>query len=244
MQEQIIFLPLSDNQRALWIDAQLHANFPGHALPLYFHFEPEPDPAQLFAAIARVIRRFPRLGMAVQEQGGEPIFARSEHAIVSELTMAGWPNPAQLQALCCAPFDLEHGPLLRWQRPAVRRASQASGVLPSFIWRSTKHCADLGMLEWHLLYRSIMAVAFDFLARVGTRNLQQWVRFRSSLSHSRFDASGAVAYRALGDQREQSPAITRGTKPSRDPLCTQLHGVLEAQGSRVDASIGCSLYHQ
>jgi len=116
MQEQITSLPLSDNERALWIDAQLHANFPGHALPLYFHFEPEPDPAQLFAAIARVIRRFPRLGMAVQEQGGALIFARSEHAIVSELTLADWPNPAQLQALCYAPFDLEHGPLLRWQR--------------------------------------------------------------------------------------------------------------------------------
>ena len=108
-------LALSPNETALWIEAQLRPDFPGHVLPLYLHFEPEPAPAQLKAAIARVIQRFPRLAMAVQMQGDAPTFTQSTREIVSELSLSTWPDAAQLQSLGFAPFDLEHGPLLRWQ---------------------------------------------------------------------------------------------------------------------------------
>ena len=84
----------------------------------------------------------------------------------------------------------------------------------------------------------------DFLARLGTRNLQPGIGRGSSLSHSRLDAPRPIADPALGDQRKQAPAILRGRQTPRDPLRPQLHGVLEAQVTRVDAGIARGLRHQ
>ena len=89
-----------------------------------------------------------------------------------------------------------------------------------------------------------MPVDFDFLARLVTRNLQPGIGLGSSLSHSRLDAPRPIADPALGDQRKQAPAILRGRQTPRDPLRPQLHGVLEAQVTRVDAGIARGLRHQ
>ena len=98
--------------------------------------------------------------------------------------------------------------------------------------------------EWHLLCLPRTTMALYFAPSLRTRNLQPWVGFGSSLSHSRLNASGPVAHPALGDQGEQSPAALRGRHPSRDPLGPQLHGVLEAQTARVHAGIAGGLRHE
>ena len=84
----------------------------------------------------------------------------------------------------------------------------------------------------------------DFPAGVGTRNLQPWVGFGSSLSHSWLDAAGPIANPALGDKREQPTAVLRSRQTSRDPLRPQLNSVLEAQIARVYASITGGLRHE
>ena len=87
-------------------------------------------------------------------------------------------------------------------------------------------------------------MALYLSSSLGTRNLQPWVGFGSSLSHSRLDASGSAAHAALGDQREQPPAILRGREASRDPLRPQLHSVLEAQLTRAHAGVAGGLRHE
>ena len=84
-----------------------------------------------------------------------------------------------------------------------------------------------------------MAMALYLSAILGARNLQPGVGFGSSLSHSRFDASAAMADPALDDQREQPPEILRSRQTSFDPLRAQLNRVLEAQAARVHAGIAC-----
>ena len=80
-----------------------------------------------------------------------------------------------------------------------------------------------------------MTMEFNFPTSLCAQNLQPWVGFGSSLSHSRLDAPGPVAHLALGDQCEQPPAILGAGQTSRDPLGPQLHRVLEAQTTRVTA---------
>ena len=80
-------------------------------------------------------------------------------------------------------------------------------------------------------------MALYFAPSLRTPNLQPWVGFGPSLSHSRLNTSGAFAHSALGDQGEQVPVVFCGRYPSRDPLGPQLHGVLEAQFTRVHAGI-------
>ena len=63
--------------------------------------------------------------------------------------------------------------------------------------------------EWHLLCPARMPVPLYMTTRFGARYLQPWIRFRSSFSHSRLNASGPMADLALSDQREQSLVVLR-----------------------------------
>jgi len=89
-----------------------------------------------------------------------------------------------------------------------------------------------------------MAMDFDFSAGLGAWNLQPWVGFGSSFSHSWLDSPRAMTHPALCDQREQACAILLGRQASRDPLRPQLHSVFEAQVTRVYPSIAGGLRHK
>lgn len=52
-----------------------------------------------------------------------------------------------------------------------------------------------------------MPVPLYMTTRFGARHLQPWIRFRSSFSHSRLNASGPMADLALSDQRVLAPGL-------------------------------------
>jgi hypothetical protein len=116
-------IPLSDNERALWLDCLKRPNFPGHLLPLYFHFEPEPSCTELQRAIAQVAAQFPRLGMCVSDASIEPNFTERE---IPKVQLSSWPNlpdSNELMQLAFASLPLD-GPLMQWQRLQIGSGTQ------------------------------------------------------------------------------------------------------------------------
>ncbi len=109
--------PLSPGQRALWFQHQLAPDSvynPAHAVRVHGPL----DVARLRAALQRIVEAQPALRTTFAAQHGEPVqivHARAEAALSAE-EATGWSDAelrARMEAARAAPYDLEHGPLLR-----------------------------------------------------------------------------------------------------------------------------------
>jgi amino acid adenylation domain-containing protein len=109
--------PLSPGQRALWFQHQLAPDSvynPAHAVRVHGPL----DVARLRAALQRIVEAQPALRTTFAARHGEPVqivHARAEAALSTE-EATGWSDAdlrTRLEAARAAPYDLEHGPLLR-----------------------------------------------------------------------------------------------------------------------------------
>ncbi len=106
---------LSENETALWLDCIKRPSFPGHVLPVYFHFEPDPSLAALQSALDRLVAQFPRLAMTVVEKNGLPEFTACESPKIKLHDLDRLPDQEYLMRLAFAPMPLD-APLMQWHR--------------------------------------------------------------------------------------------------------------------------------
>ena len=107
-------LNLSENETALWLDCIKRPNFPGHVLPVYFHFEPEPSPAALQKALDSLVLQFPRLAMTVVENNGMPRFMSCAAPKIKFHILTALPKQDFLMQLAFADMPLGDAPMMQW----------------------------------------------------------------------------------------------------------------------------------
>src|SRR5262245_13991316 len=83
-----------------------------------------------------------------------------------------------------------------------------------------------------------MPVNSDSPTSLRARDLQPWVGLGPAFLHPRLDTSGPIGDSDPGNQSEQNAAVVSGLagKSPGDPLRPHLHGVLEAELTRIRAS--------
>ena len=89
-----------------------------------------------------------------------------------------------------------------------------------------------------------MTMPLEVLVSLVARLFQPRAGFRPSLSHSWLEPSGPINHLALGDKREQPPVVAHGRQSSRELIDTQMHGLFEAQLTRVDTGTAGGLLHE
>ena len=89
-----------------------------------------------------------------------------------------------------------------------------------------------------------MTMPLEVLVSLVARLFQPRAGFGPSLSHSWLEPSGPINHLALGDQSEQPPVVAHGRQASRELIDTQLHGLFEAQLTRVDTGTAGGLLHE
>lgn len=79
-----------------------------------------------------------------------------------------------------------------------------------------------------------------------SRHLQPLIRFRASFSRARLEATGSITDFSLRDRAEEDFVGYGGEtdKAQSNPFAPKLHGMLEAQLSRMHAAVQCRLRHQ
>ncbi|MFI6682994.1 amino acid adenylation domain-containing protein, partial [Streptomyces sp. NPDC050485] len=112
--------PLSAAQQSLWFIEQAHPGTAAYNVPLLLRWTEPVDTAALSRALLHLSTRHETLRTTYRTGGDRPVqrVGPPRPVDVTVGRLAGRPGPDELAARARAPFDLEHGPLLRchvWQ---------------------------------------------------------------------------------------------------------------------------------